>query len=151
MKKNILLFVTIIYVFLSASFSSACTVEQSLNTLALNIYFEARGDGKEAMQMVGEVTLNRVESPNYPNSICAVVYQPDQFSWTNDKDKIPHEKEAWEESLVMARELLNGTMIRYNNGATHFVSHHAKWQKWMAQFEKIGTFGTQTFYADGSV
>lgn len=34
------------------------------------------------------VTLNRVKSKNYPDTVCDVVYQHKQFSWTLDKSKL---------------------------------------------------------------
>ena len=52
-----------------------------VHCMALNMFFEARGEGKAGMIAVGHVTLNRVKSPKFPNSICSVVKQPGQFSW----------------------------------------------------------------------
>ena len=52
--------------------------------LACNLYFEARGEEKTGIVAVAMVTLNRVNSFEYPNSICKVVWQKWQFSWTRD-------------------------------------------------------------------
>lgn len=52
--------------------------------LACNLYFEARGEQETGIIAVALVTLNRVKSLEYPNSICEVVWQKWQFSWTND-------------------------------------------------------------------
>jgi len=49
---------------------------------------EARGEGSEGMQAVHQVVLNRVKSRKYPNTICGVVLQKNQFSWTRDKRKV---------------------------------------------------------------
>lgn len=60
-------------------------VQEELRCLAENIYFEARNEPVEGMLAVAFVTMNRVESANYPNSICGVVKQKIrrtcQFSW----------------------------------------------------------------------
>ena len=52
--------------------------------LAALIFFEARGESLEGQIAVGEVAINRVESPRWPNDICAVVMQKKQFSYTHD-------------------------------------------------------------------
>lgn len=43
--------------------------------LATAIYFEARGEPLPGQVAVAEVILNRVESPAYPDSVCAVTSQ----------------------------------------------------------------------------
>ena len=55
------------------------------NCLALNIYHEARGERVEGQIAVAHVTMNRVNHEKWPSTICEVVYQPKQFSWTHDK------------------------------------------------------------------
>ena len=59
--------------------------KQELECLAENIYFEARSEPMEGMFAVAFVTMNRVLSQNYPNTICEVVKQKIrttcQFSW----------------------------------------------------------------------
>ena len=55
---------------------------KSLKCLIENIYYEARGEKVEGWAAVATVTLNRVTSKSWPNTVCEVVYQPYQFSWT---------------------------------------------------------------------
>lgn len=50
--------------------------------LAMNLWFEARGEGIDGMFAVAEVTQRRVEHPAWPDTYCEVVYQDWQFSWT---------------------------------------------------------------------
>lgn len=56
--------------------------------LAENIYFEARGENFSAKAGVANVTRNRVESKDFPNTFCDVVYEgPVRESWkTKGKD-----------------------------------------------------------------
>lgn len=60
-------------------------IQEELRCMAENIYFEARSEPVEGMLAVAFVTMNRVNSDNYPNSICGVVKQKIrktcQFSW----------------------------------------------------------------------
>jgi spore germination cell wall hydrolase CwlJ-like protein len=145
----------------SAAVAKGCNPNDpndELKALALNMYFEARGDGKTieqrlyAMQMVGEVTLNRVESVNYPDSICEVVYQESQFSWTRKRDKTPYETKSWLQAVILANRLLNGKVDYIDNGATHFVnlkgvSHVPSWTR---RFDEVARVGKHVFYTDNS-
>ena len=60
------------------------SVREDILCLAKNIYFEANNQSYIGQQAVAFVTLNRVKSTLYPDNICEVVWQPSQFSWTND-------------------------------------------------------------------
>jgi spore germination cell wall hydrolase CwlJ-like protein len=53
--------------------------------MAVNLFFEAGGEGKRGMQAVAAVTYNRSEHWAYKGSICNVVLAPRQFSWTHQK------------------------------------------------------------------
>jgi spore germination cell wall hydrolase CwlJ-like protein len=55
--------------------------------LAKNIFHEAGIETELGMFAVAQVTLNRVRNARYPDSICDVVMQPAQFSWTNDRNR----------------------------------------------------------------
>lgn len=59
--------------------------EEELKCLTDNVYHEARGEAKEGRYAVIFSTLSRVLDKNYPKTICGVVHQPWQFSWTFDK------------------------------------------------------------------
>jgi spore germination cell wall hydrolase CwlJ-like protein len=52
-----------------------------MHCLAKNIYFEARGESLKGKIAVANVTMNRVDSPKYPNTICGVVYQAKHSKW----------------------------------------------------------------------
>lgn len=71
--------------------------------LALTIYFEARGESVLGQVAVGQVVMNRVNSLDFPNTICEVVYQPRQFSWVWDRiDNLPQHGKDWARSLDIA-------------------------------------------------
>ena len=81
--------------------------------MALNLYWEARGEGRKGMLAVGWVVLNRVDSQHFPDTVCAVVYQggeqpPCQFSWWCDgRSDRPRDYASWRASLAVAEELLS--------------------------------------------
>jgi N-acetylmuramoyl-L-alanine amidase len=55
--------------------------EDELQCLAKNIYHEARGESREGKLAVAWVTLNRVHSSRFPDTICKVVYQTKYSKW----------------------------------------------------------------------
>lgn len=146
MKTTIL---AAIFIALGLSASASCDTDRQIEVLALNMYHEARGDGPDAMQMVGEVTLNRVESHRYPNNICDVVYQRRQFSWTHVRsDHATHETDSWEIALELAEGLIRGEIDLFNNGATHFLNPDAVrvMPRWTQTFQQVGRIGGHVFY-----
>lgn len=52
-----------------------------MHCLAKNIYFEARGESSRGKTAVANVTINRVNSSRYPDSVCDVVYQAVHSTW----------------------------------------------------------------------
>jgi N-acetylmuramoyl-L-alanine amidase len=133
----------------SAAVARDCDAERELELLALNIYHEARGEGQDGMQMVGEVTLNRVDRPEFPDTICEVIYQSGQFSWVRGKKSHkPLEAESWEESLKIAESLLQGEAELFDNGATHFMrkSSSGKPPSWARGFDRVAVIGNHAFY-----
>lgn len=96
------------FTFLIASCSVFAEAETELNCLAMNIYHEARGEPLEGQFAVAYVTMNRVVSSRYPSSVCSVVWQHKQFSWTHDgKSDRPREPEAWQHSMTLAKHIYN--------------------------------------------
>lgn len=51
--------------------------------LTANVFFEARGETTKGMRAIADVTINRTKHTAFPEkeTICAVVFQPWQFSW----------------------------------------------------------------------
>ena len=117
-----------------------------LDCLALNIYHEARGESKQGQIAVGHVTLNRVRSKKYPNSICEVVYQHKQFSWTHDKiSNVPKDQRLYKRIRDLSSKILRGKYKDPTNGAIHF---HAKKCRpyWVNKVKKTVTIGNHIFY-----
>lgn len=120
--------------------------------LAEAIYFEARGESRQGWQAVGEVILNRVESRNYPDTICAVLSQGAhrknqcQFSYNCDglRETIA-EREIFGEIREMARRLLRGDVKPIVGGATHFHSRNVN-PRWSERFELTSVIGRHLFY-----
>ena len=117
--------------------------------VALAMYWEARGEGREGMLAVGSVVLNRVDDERFPNSVCGVVYQggetpPCQFSWWCDgKSDRPTQQSAWLASLDLARELLSDRPRDPTKGALFFhnTSVSPSWRR-----DRTARIGNHVFY-----
>lgn len=63
--------------------------KKQIECLAENIYYEARSESREGQVAVAMVTMNRLNSGDFGNSVCGVVQQKTkstcQFSWWCDK------------------------------------------------------------------
>ncbi len=71
-----------------------------LDCLARAVYFEARGEPLEGQLAVAQAILNRVDSGLYPTSVCAVVRQPGQFTYSHTKKVKPGD--AWRRAQAIA-------------------------------------------------
>lgn len=111
--------------------------------LAKNIYHEARGESLRGQLAVAKVTINRVASGKFKDTICGVVYQKRQFSWTKDKHKPILEWSAWMESLRLARLVVMYPQVMAFD-AMYFHSKHIKpgWKN----LTKIDKIGNHVFY-----
>lgn len=73
--------------------------------LARAVHGEARGEPYVGMVAVAAVVINRTKSPEFPNTIAGVIYQPGAFTAVSDGqiNLVPDE-----ESLRAARDAING-------------------------------------------
>lgn len=101
--------------------------DEELYCLTQNIYFESRGEPVEGQIAVAHVTLNRMRHDKFPNTICGVVWQRKQFSWTHDglSDR-PRNKEAWQNAEEIAKNILSGEIEDNTNGSLFFHSVNVK-------------------------
>lgn len=114
--------------------------------LAKNIYYEARSEVIEGQIAVAHVTLNRVKQQNWPDSICGVVYEPKQFSWTHlVKDQNPKDGKAWEQALIIARDVMIGNTVDPTNGATFYHANYVN-PDWADQMTVSKVIGVHIFY-----
>lgn len=118
--------------------------------LALNIFHEARGEGLEGMRKVGFVTMNRVAAKSWPNTICSVVYQPKQFSWTLFDPRIdfsnPQEVKSFEKAKKVSRNIIEGNIQDTTHGATHYYAHNKiDAPSWVSRLEQVEIAGNHTF------
>lgn len=115
--------------------------------LALNVYHEARNQSFDGQLAVAHVTLNRVDDPRFPKTICRVVYQTKSFSWTINRGRLapPRERDAWERSLKVARLAIEDRDGDPTFGSTHY--HLASITPyWAVEKKMIARIDSHIFY-----
>ncbi len=120
--------------------------------LAEALYFEARGESVKGQFAVAEVILNRVDSPEFPDSVCGVIHQGTgqryacQFTYTCDgHPENIHEPRAFRQVGKVARLVLDGAPRRLTDGATHYHTRAVN-PRWARVFPRTTTIGVHHFY-----
>jgi spore germination cell wall hydrolase CwlJ-like protein len=128
---------------------------QNIACLARNVYHEARGEPLEGQYAVAEVTMNRLASARYPNSVCAVVHEKrwdairkryvGAFSWTEFYSVPEPEGEAWALAQKVAEDVYHRRVPPRVDGATFY---HATWIKpsWARKQQRVARIGRHVFY-----
>ncbi len=125
---------------------------QQHDCLTEALYFEARGESRQGQMAVAEVILNRVDSADYPNSVCGVIGQGGtalyscQFTYRCDGRPIRfHERDAHRQVAQVAHEMLAGQPRTLTDGATHYHTR-AVHPSWANRFPRTTTVGAHHFY-----
>ncbi len=121
--------------------------EHDVVMLALNIYYEARGEGLSGKAAVAFVTLNRLKDGRFPATLSEVILQPKQFSWTSRPPEI-QDWDALRASLMVAAKALTGVLRDRTGGALYFHAAHLGEPEWIRGLPPLARIGAQTFYAD---
>lgn len=119
---------------------------RQLECLASNIYHEARDQPVEGQLAVAQVTLNRVASGKFKNTVCKVVYSSKQFSWTNTKKIKVNDERAWLNSVAVAKAVLSNAVQLPNFNALYYHNTSVK-PYWITSVVFVGIIGDHLFYA----
>ncbi|WP_313529753.1 spore cortex-lytic enzyme [Anaerotignum sp.] len=114
--------------------------EEELMLLASIIHGEARGEPHEGQVAVGAVVLNRVESPNFPNTIADVIYQEGAFDAVRDKQFYLTPNEA---SIQAAKDALSGWDPV--EGALYYWNPATATSRWIWSIPITHTIGRHVF------
>lgn len=125
--------------------------EKAVDCLAAAMWYEA-GNDDIGQRSVGQVVLNRVRHPAFPNSVCGVVFQGSerptgcQFTFTCDgaMRRTPSAA-AWTQTRARALAALGGDVYAPVGLATHY---HTDWVHpvWSAKLDKIARVHTHLFF-----
>lgn len=131
-------------------------MDKEVDCLAKNIYYEARGEGKKGMEAVAVVTLNRVNHPAFPSSVCGVVHQRTkhtcQFSWYCQKwvQRQHKNEDAWREANNIAVNMLlfdAKPNIMLNHTALYYHATYVN-PYWVKSKKRIARIGKHVFYTE---
>jgi spore germination cell wall hydrolase CwlJ-like protein len=128
--------------------------ERQLGCLSKNIYYEAGNESFEGKVAVAQVTLNRVNSGQFPDDVCKTIYQRNifyekiicQFSWTCDRDsgaRPPNNPNYRESEEVAKKVLLEEFRLP---GLKDALYYHADYISPGWKREKITKIGHHIFY-----
>ncbi len=111
-----------------------------LYLLAKCIHAEARGEPYVGQVAVGAVILNRVESPEFPNTIAGVIYQPWAFTAVNDGQI---NLEPNQSAYNAAKDALNGWDPSY--GCLYYYNPETATSEWIWTRKVVVTIGKHVF------
>lgn len=135
--------------------------------LVTNIYHEARGENTQGRMAVALTVLARALDRRFSNTVCGVVFQPKQFSWTFDRRILTKTNKNQADLQTIQNELDNlikgqrydvavillSTMLGLPEKTLYYkrtdnkgVSERSK--KMFAKLTPVGAFGAHTFYTD---
>lgn len=137
--------------FFQLSYDKQQALMKEVECLAKNIYFEAGGEPYNGKVAVAEVTLNRVRSEGYPNTVCGVVYQKSkgicQFSWVCEgKKRVNHRASSWAESMRISQNLLVAKRETNIVGNAKFFHANYVEPNWSHTKKFVKRIGNHLFY-----
>ena len=133
--------------------------------MALTIYGEARGEGREGMIAVGSVILERVDHRGWDgDTIKSVCLMPWQFSCFLPEDPNFHslkltannfaaqfrQSDILRKCFAVASDLIDGTLARTPEIAKHNATQYctaAVNPNWKTKMKLVATVGHHEFYA----
>lgn len=103
----------------------------SLELMAICIEAEAGNQGLEGKRLVADVILNRVDSPDFPNSITEVITQPYHFSsyWDGAMELAVPTDETFEAVRLELNHRTNSEILYFTAG---------EWSKYGTKWKQIG-------------
>lgn len=116
--------------------------QEDLFWLSRIIYAESGNQPLEGQMAVGNVVMNRVASPIYPNTVEGVLAQKNQFSTYKSgalADRTPNES-----SIIAAKLVLDGGEVEETKGALYFDSNANSWAA--RNKECVAVIGNHKFY-----
>ena len=124
------------------SYAQSAGSEEDIKLMARAINGEARGESYEGQVAVGAVILNRVKSPDFPNTIAGVIYQPGAFTAVSDGQI---NEPIAEDSTVYkaARDAMNGWDP--TNGCLYYFNPNTATSSWIWSKTIVKTIGKHHF------
>lgn len=124
-------------------------IDAEIACLTMNIYYEAGSEPKQGKIAVGNVTMNRMKSNQFPNTVCGVITQSYkgacQFSWfcSGKIRQIP--QTTYNEINKLAKKIYFGEIRDITGGALFFHNHEVS-PEWASHEKMTVEIGNHKFY-----
>lgn len=126
--------------------------DRALLCLTQAIYYEAALEPTAGQEAVAQTVLNRVRHPDFPHSICGVVYEGSQqvtgcqYSFTCDGSRRRSPVAVfWKRAQDVAERALSGFVMPEVGAATAYHADYV-FPRWGPTLVKIGQIGAHIFY-----
>jgi len=134
-------------------------LDKQMICMAEAIYFESRGEPFTGQLAVGQVILQRVASPLFPDDVCSVVHQGRvhasghpvkhkcEFSyWCDGKPEEVTDSVAYHDALSAASLLSEGVEIFSVKKALHYHAIYVR-PFWSHTYKRLTQIGKHIFYS----
>lgn len=120
-------------------------LDEEMRCLAVAVYYESKGEPLEGQLAVAQVILNRRDSGRFASSLCGVVYQRGQFSFTWDgRPDSPSNSEMWKTAQAVAMIAAADDWREIAPDATHF--HATRVRPGWSKLQRVSSVGNHVFY-----
>jgi len=119
-------------------------MDVALMCLALTVYHEGRGEPLHGQYAIAHVVMNRVKDGRWGSTVCSVVAQKKQFSYT-EKHSFPKDMDALQEAVRVSRYVING-MTDSTQGSTHYFNPNLAAPDWAGDLQYVMRIGDHVFY-----
>lgn len=133
-------------------YQSLSDFEKDIECLSYNILMEAGIESIEGKLAVGVVTMNRVRSKQYGDTICSAVHAKSQFSWTmNNPKNLNNLRHINKEQLKISREIAKKILIeKYTipsiKSAMFYHGDYIDTPSWARNKRIVSKIGKHIFY-----
>ncbi|MDB5466265.1 MAG: sleB [Phenylobacterium sp.] len=125
---------------------------RAVDCMTAALYYEAANESTDGQRAVAQVVLNRMRHPDFPKTVCGVVFQGSdrptgcQFSFTCDGAlaRAPVQ-EKWDRARKVAEAALHGYVMKKVGEATHYHADYVA-PYWSPTLVKVGVIGAHIFY-----
>ena len=111
-----------------------------LYLMAKAIYAEGRGESYTGQVAIGAVIMNRVKSPQFPNTVAGVIYQKGAFTAVDDGQI---NLEPNETAYNAARDAMNGWDPTY--GCLYYYNPAVATSAWIFERQTVTVIGKHVF------
>lgn len=119
------------------------TPQNAFQCMMCNCHHETEGESAEGKLAVGKVVMTRVGMSSYPNSVCGVIYQHAQFSWTMSAKK--RSERISGASYKNCYPSVTQALRFRGHYASHFHTPRVH-PSWARKCKKLGKIGGHIFY-----